>query len=84
MEIEIIPLARRKMERRGISEKWVRETISFPEQVVEGYGNRKVYQKRYKFLEKQEQLLRVICEETQTRHIVVSAYLTSKIEKYWR
>jgi len=37
-EIEIIPLARRKMERRGISESWVSEALRYAEQIVKGHG----------------------------------------------
>jgi hypothetical protein len=40
--IEIIPLAKRKMERRGISESWVAETLRSADQVVEGHGGRLV------------------------------------------
>jgi hypothetical protein len=45
-KIEIIPIARRKLERRGIPEDWIRETINSPTQVVEGYGGRKVAHKK--------------------------------------
>ena len=61
-KIEIIPIAKRKLERRGISEEWVRETITFPSQVVEGYGGRKVAHKKY-VVEDKEYLLRVVYEE---------------------
>ena len=41
-KIEIIPIARKKSERRGISEEW-----NSPMQIVEGYGGRKVAHRRY-------------------------------------
>jgi hypothetical protein len=44
-QIEIIPIARRKIERRGIPEQWVIETLTSPSQIDDGYGNRKVAQK---------------------------------------
>jgi hypothetical protein len=37
-KIEIISLAKKKAERRGISQEWIKETIRFPAQIVEGYG----------------------------------------------
>lgn len=46
-KIEIIPIAKKKSERRGIPEEWIEETINFPDQIVEGYGGRKVAQKKY-------------------------------------
>lgn len=39
-KVEIISLARKKMERRGIPEVWVEETLATPGQIVEGYGGR--------------------------------------------
>ena len=44
---EIIPIARKKLSRRGISEAWVKETIDVPDQTLDGYGGRKVAQKKY-------------------------------------
>jgi len=40
--IEIIPLARRKIERRGITEAWVGDALRNADQVVEGHGGRSV------------------------------------------
>lgn len=62
MRIEIIPIGRKKLERRGISEQWVKETISSPDQIVDGYGRRSVAQKKYSIGSK-EYLLRVVYEE---------------------
>ncbi len=45
--IEIIPIARKKLERRGISEEWINETINGPGQMLDGYGRRSVAQKKY-------------------------------------
>ncbi len=81
--IEIIPLARRKIARRGIAEAWVEETLTAPEQVVEGYAGRWVAQRRIS-IQGKEQLLRVVYEETAISVIVVTAYLTSDIARYWR
>lgn len=82
-EIEIIPLARKKMASRGIPQAWVAEALRNPEQVVEGYGGRQVAHRRFSKQGK-EWLLRVVYEETQTTLVVVTAYLTSQIDRYWR
>lgn len=81
--VEIIPLASKKIEQRKIPSEWIRETLNFPGQIVDGYGGRKVRQKKY-VLEGKEMLLRVIVDEGEDRFIVVTAYLTSQIERYWR
>ena len=80
--IEIIPIARKKLERRGISEKWVEETINFPDQVVRGYGGRKVAQRK-QVIKDREYLLRVVYEEKEVSNVVLTTYLTSKLNRYW-
>jgi len=82
-QIEIIPLARKKMERRGIQELWVKEAILHPDQVVEGYGGRMVSQKLLEIQDKL-QLLRVVYEKSHSSMTVITAYLTSQFERYWR
>jgi hypothetical protein len=64
-DIEIIPLARKKMERRGIPERWVEAALRSPDQIVEGHGGRSVAQQRRRF-RRREKLLRVVFEETRT------------------
>jgi hypothetical protein len=41
-EIDIIPIAERKLEKRGIRRDWIEDAVKNPTQVVEGYGGRKV------------------------------------------
>ncbi|MEX0807015.1 MAG: DUF4258 domain-containing protein [Candidatus Binatia bacterium] len=82
-DIEIIPLARRKMERRGISEAWVGDTLRNADQVVEGHGGRSVAQQRRR-IRRREMLLRVVFEETEDKYVVITAYLTSDIKRYWK
>ncbi|MGH8604568.1 MAG: DUF4258 domain-containing protein [Gammaproteobacteria bacterium] len=82
-KVEIIPLARKKMAQRGIPESWVEETLVAPDQIVEGYGGRRVAHKRVA-MEGKERLLRVVYEETESTLVVVTAYLTSDIARYWR
>ncbi len=85
MELIVIPLARRKLEQRHIPIAWIEETIANPGQCVAGYGGRVVYQRLYQLAGgEKEQLLRVVCEETPARRVVVTAYLTSEIKRYWK
>jgi len=77
-KIEIIPLAEKKAERRGISQEWIKETIRFPAQIVEGYGGRKVAQRKY-MVRNKEYLLRAIYEKKEESYEVVTAYLTFQI-----
>jgi Domain of unknown function (DUF4258) len=71
------------MARRGIPKTWVREALAAPEQVVEGHGGRQVAHNRMTVADK-ERLLQVVYEETETTLVVVTAYLTSAIARYWR
>jgi len=82
-EIEIIPIAKKKMDRRGIPESWVGEALRSAEQIVEGHGGRSVAQQRRR-IRRKERLLRVVFEETQDKYVVITAYLTSDIERYWK
>jgi hypothetical protein len=82
-EIEIIPLARRKMALRRIPKSWVVEALRSPGQVVEGHGNRSVAHRR-RTVRRREKLLRVVFEETEDKYIVITAYLTSDVKRYWK
>ena len=83
MAYEIIPLAMKKIDRRGIPMKWIEETLDSPGQVVDGYEGRQVAQKLYSEGDK-EMLLRIIFELEGETRIVVTAYVTSRIDRYWR
>lgn len=56
--------------------------MAFPSQIVDGYGGRKVAHRKYLIKEK-EYLLRVVYEEREDIHEVITAYLTSQITRYW-
>ena len=83
MNIEIIPLALKKMKLRKIPVEWVKETVESPGQIVSGYMGRRVFQRIYRKKD-EEMLLRVICDEVDEEKVVITAYLISQIEKYWR
>jgi hypothetical protein len=81
--VEIIPVAKKKLERRGIPEQWVTETVISPTQLVEGYGGRKVAHNKY-LIGGKEFLLRVVYEEKEEQNVVLTAYLTSQVSRYWK
>ena len=83
MEIEIIPLALKKIRLREISIEYVKETVQLPDQIVSGYRGRRIRQKIYHIGGK-KMLLRVAGEEKENKFIVITAYLTSRVGKYWR
>ena len=83
MEFEIIPLVLKKVGQRHVPVEWIEQTLNFPDQVVEGYEGRQVAQKSYNIGGK-KMLLRVVFEPTESKRVVVTAYLTSQIERYWR
>lgn len=82
-KVDIIPIAKRKAQRRGVKDAWIRETVYTPGQIVPGHGGRKVAQKKYRIHGK-EFLLRVVYEESENSYDVVTAYLTTQIERYWK
>jgi hypothetical protein len=83
VELEIIPLALKKIVQRHIPVEWVEQTLNFPDQIVDGYEGRQVAQKVYNINDKR-MLLRVVFEPTASKKVVVTAYLTSQIERYRR
>ena len=60
-QIEIIPLALKKINQREIPIEWIHETLKLPEQTAESYLNRKIFHKKYKVKGK-DMLLRVVVE----------------------
>ena len=68
---------------RNISQKMIRETLLNPEQIVIRKNKRKIAQRVYDIKEKKF-LLRVIFTEKKNYMEVITTYLTTKIDKYWR
>jgi len=77
--IIFIQHALERLEERGISAEMVEEVIR--DQDNAGYGD-KGRQIAQKLIDKK--LLRVIYDEEEYRIVVISAYVTSKVEKYLR
>ncbi len=82
-EVVIIPLALEKMRLRGIPESWVRDAIVSPDDILPGYGGRRVAQKTRQIGGK-SMMLRVVYERADKDYVVVTAYLTSRVERYQR
>ena len=45
-KVDIIPIAERKLARRGIKRELVEDAVTNPAQIAEGYGGRKVAHKK--------------------------------------
>jgi len=82
-KVEIIPIAQQKAKRRGIQKEEIEDAVVNPAQIVDRYGGRKVAHKKF-FRDSKEYLLRVVYEETEERYTVVTAYITSQIDRYWK
>ena len=84
MDVVISPHARFEIVRRNLSEQTVRQVAQNPQQVINLDAGRKVCQSKYlDTAEGKEMLLRVICEERAESLFVLTAYRTSRIDKYW-
>lgn len=82
MDYRLTEHAELEMQRRQVSREWIELVMNAPEQIVVGFGGRKVYQGRVSANEK-IWLLRLIVEDWHTPPVIVTVYRTSKIEKYW-
>ncbi len=65
-----------------MSEEQIYETVRSPDQLVQGYGSRKVAQRKYRRKGK-DYLLRAVLEGHEEKIRVVTVYMTSKIDRYW-
>lgn len=73
-----------RMQRRGISEDDVRAVLEVPGRIDRGYGGRIVLSSlRYYEREGRDYVLRVVVDVDGASGVVVTAYRTSKIDKYW-
>ena len=75
--------ARQEMERRGIPIALVEEVLDKPDQVVPERAGKKAYQSQ-KSIGGKIFLVRVIVDDAIDPAVVVTAYRTTKVQKYWR
>jgi hypothetical protein len=84
MEVVLTDHAKFELGRRQLSEETVISVAQEPEQVMRLQKGRKICQSKYYDSQAdKEMLLRVVCEERLDLLLVVTAYRTSKIDKYW-
>lgn len=77
--------ARSEIARRRVSLEEIRGVLENPEQIVTARANEKFYQSRVQFGEPpMTYLVRVLVDVSQTPPSVITAYRTSKMEKYMR
>ena len=72
------------MARRLIPLAALEQVLNNPQQIVVERGNLKAYQSVISFEDGRNFLLRVIVDDTIDPAVVVTAYRTSKVGKYWR
>jgi hypothetical protein len=84
-EYRLTAHAQFEMERRQISEAEIARVLSSPEQTEMVRPGRAVFQSRFEFGEPlQTYLLRVFVDVDRRPAEVITAYRTSRVEKYWR
>ncbi|TLY24336.1 MAG: DUF4258 domain-containing protein [Nitrospirae bacterium] len=76
--------ARQELERRGISLTQLESVLNHPQQVVPDRKGRTVYQSQFDPGDGKMVLLRVIVVRNAGDVLVVTAYRTTRISKYWR
>ena len=76
--------AEEELLRRGISREIADTVLRNPEQIVAERVPRRAYQSRVDFGGGRFFLVRLIVDDTANPAVVVTAYRTSKIDKYWR
>ncbi|WP_447603529.1 DUF4258 domain-containing protein [Nitrospira sp. Nam80] len=74
---------REELEKRKIAEALIEQVLQSPEQKVPEVDNITCFQSKVT-IDDRPYLLRVMVNETATPPIVVTAYRTKKINKYWR
>jgi len=82
MKVKYTKHALVSLEERGIKKNIVEETLKTPGQVIKGGANRETAQSIFKRDDK-DFLFRVIYTKKEDSIKVITAYWTSKIDKYW-
>ncbi len=84
MKFRYSPHAIEELSRRDISLDIADKVLRHPEQIVLERTPRKAYQSRVDFGDGKVFLVRLIVDETADPAVVITAYRTSKIHRYWR
>jgi len=84
MKFILLKHARDQAKERGINIKTIEDTISNPEQIIPDEKGMKIAQRKYlDKSKKKEYLIRVVFKEEREARIGITAYITSKVKKYW-
>jgi hypothetical protein len=85
MEVKFTPHASFEIKRRQLTEEIVRYVIEHPEQHWEVRKGRVIFQSRVKMsIPEKDYLIRVFVDIDREPAEVVTAYRTTRMEKYWR
>ncbi len=75
--------ALQELQRRGLQQNMVESVLNNPQQILEEKEGRKAYQSQVDFGGGKIYLVRVIVADDLDPAVVITAYRTSKITKYW-
>lgn len=75
--------ALQELQRRGLQQNMVESVLNNPQQIIEEKEGRKAYQSQVDFGGGKIYLVRVIIADNIEPAVVITAYRTSKITKYW-
>ncbi|AFY85168.1 DUF4258 domain-containing protein [Oscillatoria acuminata] len=75
--------ALQELQRRGLQQNMVESVLNNPQQIIEEKEGRKAYQSQVDFGGGKIYLVRVIVADNIDPAVVITAYRTSKITKYW-
>jgi hypothetical protein len=84
MEYRLSHHARQECERRQIPLDVLDAVMTAPEQICAERDGAKAYQSLVKSADGRTFLVRAIVNDRQTPPVVITAYRTTKTEKYWR
>lgn len=74
-----------QMRRRGLSQPLVRAVLTTPEQRIGVRPGREVWQSRHSLGPPEKQyLIRVVLDLDRLPPEIVTAYITSRVDKYWK
>ena len=76
--------AQEEILRRQIPKEWIGSVLGQPEQRIQEGANKEVWQSRFRDEAGRMYLVRAIVATDKDPAVIVTAYRTSKLEKYWR
>ena len=84
MNFKISQHAKDEIQRRNIPLNLLLSVLNNPQQIVSEKNHRKAYQSKVEFEAGKTFLLRAIVADDNEPAVVVTAYRTHKINKYWK